>query len=83
VQEVVACRERCLALLLPAPTHFRECAKRDEKAANWCLPLQTQSRPLQGNKGDSLKLKERTGNVYENKGPLQKTWERTGNVYEN
>jgi hypothetical protein len=34
-------------------------------------------------KGKSLKLKERTGNVYENKGTVWKDWERTGNVIEN
>jgi hypothetical protein len=32
---------------------------------------------------NSLKLKERTGNVYENKGPLWKTRGRSGNVIEN
>jgi hypothetical protein len=32
---------------------------------------------------NSLKLKERSGNVYENKGPLRNTRERSGNVVEN
>jgi hypothetical protein len=31
----------------------------------------------------SLKMNERSGNVYENKGTLWKTRERSGNVYEN
>jgi hypothetical protein len=34
-------------------------------------------------KENSLKLTERSGNVYENKGSLWKTRERSGNVYEN
>jgi hypothetical protein len=36
-----------------------------------------------GAKRNSLKLNERTGNVYENKGPPLKTRERSGNVHEN
>ena len=32
---------------------------------------------------DSLKLRERSGNVYENKGSVWKTCERSGNVIEN
>ena len=31
---VTACREHGAAMLLPAPSNFRKCAKRDEKPAN-------------------------------------------------
>ena len=54
-----------------------------------CQPMTSsasaQNKPFftQEAKENSLKLKERTGNVYENKGPLQKTRERSGNVIEN
>jgi hypothetical protein len=61
-------------MLLPAPTHFRERAKRDEKPANCLAMHQTRSRFLQGKQERILqKMNEQRGNVYENKGPLWKT----------
>ena len=77
-------QEHYARMLLPAPTHFRECAKRDEKPVNWLAAERTVSLSLRGKQQrDSLKLTERSGNVYENKGSLCKTWKRGGNVIEN
>jgi hypothetical protein len=42
------CREHDAATLLPAPTHFRECAKRDEKPTKWLAAPQTRSLSGQG-----------------------------------
>ena len=71
-------------MLLPAPTHSRECAKRDEKPPNWPAAQRTQS--LQSDERQERilqKMNEQRGNVYENKGPLWKTWRRSWNVVEN
>ena len=38
---------------------------------------------FEGAEDSSLKLTERTGNVYENKGPVWKGLERSGNVVDN
>ncbi len=84
VLKVTPCWEHYAAMLLPAPTHFRECAKRDEKPTSWLAVPQTRSRSLQGKrKRDSLEMHERRGNLYENKESLWKTRDRNGNVYEN
>ena len=42
---VTASWEHYAAMLLPAPTHSRECAKRDEKPPNWLAVLRTKSLP--------------------------------------
>ena len=60
--------------------HRRQCHCRPQSAS----ASRTESLPLRTKrKRRSLKLKERTGNVYENKGPLWKATELSWNVYEN
>jgi hypothetical protein len=46
-REVTPCREHYAAMLLPAPTHSRECAKRDGKPANGLIAPDTRSLSLQ------------------------------------
>jgi hypothetical protein len=54
-----------------APSHFWECAKRDENPTNQVAAPQTGSLSWQGvQEKNSSKLNERRGNVYENKGTL-------------
>jgi hypothetical protein len=61
-------------MLLPAPTHHRERAKRDEKPVSCLAVHQTRSRSSQGKQERILqKMNEQRGKVYENKGPLWKT----------
>jgi hypothetical protein len=60
--------------LLPAPTHSRESAKRDEKPANLPPIPKTRSHFKPGRaKEDYLRMNERCGNVVENKGPMLKS----------
>jgi hypothetical protein len=71
-------------MLLPAQSHSRECAKRDEKPRKLVCYAKAKKSTATGNaKENSPKLTERSLNVYENKGPLWKTSERSLNLYEN
>jgi len=63
---------------------FRQCARQDGKPANGRSTAQTRSLSSEDKaKKDSLKLNERSQNVYENKGSPWKTQERGWNAYEN
>jgi hypothetical protein len=71
-------------MLPPTPSHFRECAKRDERPTNRLATPQTRSLSFQGKQEkNSLKLTEQCRYLYENKGQLLKTRGRSRNVYEN
>jgi len=57
---------------------FTPSAKREARLADLAAGLRTTSLSSQGKQEtNSLKLKERSWNVYENKGPLWKTSERS------
>jgi hypothetical protein len=71
-------------MLQPAPTQFPECAKRAKRLADLPTLRRTEWLSLLGKEErNPLKLKERSGNVYENKGPLWESPERSWNLFEN
>jgi len=74
VQEVMACWELCTAMLLPAPTRFRECTARDKRPATGLGLRQTRSLGrVVGAKKEFFKMTEQSGKIYENKGALWKS----------
>ena len=81
---VMAFWEHLTAMLSRTPIGSRKCGKRGQKPGKLRASRRTASRFSEAKeKKNSLKMNERSGNVYENKGSAFETRERRGNVTEN
>ena len=66
-------------MLARTPISFGNCRKRGQKPGKLCGSRWTANSFSESKeKRNSLKTKERRGNVIENKGPVLRIWERAG-----